>query len=96
MGEYIKPVIGNWYKDAEEEIFEVVTMDEEDNTIEVQYFGGEIDEIDLESWNLMQLRNVAAPEDWTGAYDDMEPDDLGYTDMNLRPDSVGFSVEDID
>ena len=96
MSEKVNPVIGNWYKDAEEEVFEIVAMDEDDNTIEIQYFGGEIDELDTDSWALMEVKNVAAPEDWSGPYGDLERDDLGFTDMNLRPESQGFSVEDIE
>lgn len=96
MAMELSPVVGNWYKDNEERIFEVVTFDEDDNYIEVQYFDGEIDEIDFEAWETLSVENVAPPEDWTGPFDEIERDDLGYTDMNLPPESVGFSPEDME
>jgi len=94
--EVINPVVGNWYKDNEDRVFEVVSFDEGDSYIEIQYFDGEIDEMDLDGWESLAVENVAAPEDWSGPFDDLEKDDLGYTDMNLPPDSMGFSPEDME
>jgi hypothetical protein len=37
-----------------------------------------VEEIDLDSWYELVLEPIEAPEDWSGAYDQMEPDDLGY------------------
>ena len=38
---------------------------------------------------------VEQPEDWSGPYDDLERDDLGYSDTGMHPDhSVSF--EDIE
>ena len=96
MSASASPVVGNWYRDSTYQVFEVVAIDEEENTVEIQYVGGEIDEYDIESWNSLGAENVPAPEDWSGAYDEMERDDLGFTDMNFRPESAGFSVEDLD
>ena len=96
MSEELSPVVGNWYKDNEGGVFEVVAFDEGDNYIEVQYFGGEIDEIDFDAWGSLNVEAVAPPEDWSGPFDDLERDDLGYTDMNLPPDARDFSLEDVD
>ena len=95
MSAPVNPVIGSWYKDGDGEIFEIVAIDEEDNFIQIQYFGGEIDEIDFDAWESMEAKSVAEPEDWSGPYDDLEADDLGYTDMGFRSDQ-GFNVEDLD
>ena len=47
----LDPIVGNWYKNVEEEKeFEVVAMDEDAQTVEIQYFEGEVEEIDLDSW----------------------------------------------
>ena len=75
----LDPIVGNWYKNVEEETeFEVVAVDEDAQTVEIQYFEGEVEEIDLDSWYEMVLEPIEAPEDWSGAYDQMEADDLGY------------------
>ena len=63
------PVIGNWYQAQNGEIFEVVAVDEADSTIEIQYFDGAIEEIDLENWLELQIREAQPPEDWSGSYD---------------------------
>lgn len=51
-----------------------------DESIEIQHFEGEIEELDLETWLLIGPRQVEAPEDWTGAYDELDREDLGYSD----------------
>jgi len=75
----VKPVVGQWYRGGTNELFEVVAIDEEDETIEVQYFDGTVTEIDFDAWNeqlLDELIDVAnAPEDWSGAVD-VEAEDL--------------------
>lgn len=68
-----KPVVGEWYRDAAGETFEVVAIDEQDQTIEIQYFDGSVTEMDFDSWNEQMLEgsleNAEAPEDWSGSVD---------------------------
>jgi hypothetical protein len=76
----MNPVIGNWYRIQGSERFEVVAFDEDDGTIELQYFDGTVEEMDLEDWLAEKesgtLEEVEAPEDWTGSVDvDPEEDD---------------------
>ena len=48
------PVIGAWYEDAsQDDIFEVVALDEHSGSIEIQHVGGEVSEIDFETWHHM-------------------------------------------
>ncbi len=69
----VKPVVGQWYRGATNDLFEVVAIDEEDETIEVQYFDGAVSEMDFDSWNEQLLDelidNADAPEDWSGSVD---------------------------
>jgi hypothetical protein len=75
----VKPVVGQWYRGATNELFEVVAIDDQDETIEVQYFDGTVTEMEFDSWNeqlLDELIDAAdAPEDWSGAID-VEAEDL--------------------
>jgi hypothetical protein len=80
----IEAKIGCWYRTATGEIFEVVATEGAD-AIEVQHFGGEVEELDRDSWRQMLLVEIEAPDDWTGAYEDLERDDLGYSDAVRRP-----------
>ena len=67
----MKPIVGQWYRGVTNELFEVVAIDDEDETIEIQYFDGTVTEMDFDSWNeqlLDQMLDAAdAPEDWSGA-----------------------------
>jgi hypothetical protein len=57
------PVIGAWYQDQEEQqTFEVVAIDEELGTVEIQYSDGAIGEFDLDAWTRLPLLAVAAPD----------------------------------
>ena len=73
------PIIGNWYRNQETgNDFEVVALDEDAQTIEIQYFDGELEELDLEVWYDLPIDPIEAPEDWSGPFDELETDDLGY------------------
>ena len=79
----VYPVIGNWYRRANGALFEVVAVDEDDATIELQFFDGTIDEVDFEAWQQLLIEKVGAPEDWSGSVD-MDPEDfLGKKDSDM-------------
>ena len=69
----MKPIVGQWYRGVTNELFEVVAVDEGDETIEIQYFDGTVTEMDFDSWNEQlfdrMLDAADAPEDWSGAVD---------------------------
>ncbi len=75
----VDPIIGNWYRNQETgNDFEVVALDEDAQTIEIQYFDGELEELDLDAWYELAIDAIEAPEDWSGPFDEMDVDDLGY------------------
>lgn len=67
------PGIGQWYRIGGGELFEVVAVDDDDGTIEIQYFDGTVEEMDVEDWESEweegELEAAEAPEDWTGSVD---------------------------
>ncbi len=77
--------IGQWYARWDKgEIFQVIGYDEDSRTIEIQTFDGDLDEIDEETWSALPLAFAEQPEDWTGPVDDVERDDLGYSETDMR------------
>jgi hypothetical protein len=76
------PIVGDWYRRAHGALFEVVAIDRDDGTIEVQHFDGTLEEFDLESWQDQDLEEAQAPEDWTGSVD-VEPEDY-VIDREIR------------
>ncbi|HYM36610.1 MAG TPA: DUF6763 family protein [Steroidobacteraceae bacterium] len=63
------PIIGQWYRGPTGDLFEVVAVDSDDDTIEIQYFDGTLEEYDQETWNTQGIVEADAPEDWTGSVD---------------------------
>lgn len=82
----VYPIIGQWFTRPNGTLFEVVALDEEAGTIEVQQFDGTIDEIDLENWPELLLSEASAPEDWSGSVD-MDP--IDYV-AKRTPPPIGF------
>ncbi len=75
------PTIGAWYRLDGGESFEVVAYDADDGTVEIQYFDGTVEEMDIEDWEAQgeenRLEEVEPPEDWSGSVDvdaDLERD----------------------
>jgi len=78
------PQIGQWYARTDKgELFQIVGRDDDTRTIEIQYFDGDVDEIDAENWSALPLELRAQPEDWTAPVDDIETDDLDYTETQM-------------
>ena len=68
------PAVGVWNRRPSGALFEVVAIDRDDATVEVQHFDGTLEEFDLESWAEQEFEEATAPEDWTGSVD-VEPED---------------------
>jgi hypothetical protein len=68
-----QPDIGAWYRVRGGDLLEVVAIDEDDGTIEVQYFDGTVEELDLEVWEAQrtngEIEDAEPPEDWSGSVD---------------------------
>ncbi len=69
-----QPGIGDWYRLKEGgALFEVVAFDADDGTIEIQYFDGAVEEMDIEDWDGQweegALESAEPPEDYSGAVD---------------------------
>ena len=80
----LEPVAGNWYRHADKgQLFRVVTIDEDRDVIAIQHFDGDLEEVDSSAWFEMDLEAAEEPEDWTGPVDDVETDDLDYTETDM-------------
>ncbi len=67
------PVIGRWYRYPDGRLFEVVAVDEEASTVELQHFDGTLDEVELDGWTDTLIEPVDPPEDCSGSLD-MDPE----------------------
>jgi hypothetical protein len=84
MPNELDPIVGQWYLHRDKgEMFRVVAVDTPTAYIEIQSFDGDVEELDADAWREMDIEAAEAPEDWTGPFDDVEPDDLGLTETDM-------------
>ncbi len=85
-----QPSIGNWYRLSGGELFEVVAIDDDEGTIDIQYFDGTVEEMDRDDWETQWddgvLEAAEAPEDWSGSVDVEGGDEEGRGSDNLDED----------
>ena len=90
MNNEIEPNVGSWYQNLiNGQVFQVVSLDEEAALVELQHSDGDIEEISLDEWHTMDLEATDAPDDWNGPIDDLEPDDLGFSDTRSEGERRG-------
>ena len=76
MGRDYDPVQGQWYEDLDEEaVFQVMSVDPDEELVTIQHENGEIEEIDLDTWHELDLEKAEQPEGWSGSEDDSDDDD---------------------
>jgi hypothetical protein len=76
VGREYAPVPGKWYENREEEeTFRVLSVDEDDELIEIEYVDGEIEELDLDTWHELDLEPTEQPEGWSDDADSDEDED---------------------
>ena len=75
MSHELDPKVGRWYRRLDDEqIFKVVSIDEDDGLVEIRAVDGEIEELDATEWVELDLEMTEAPEDYIDpdAGDDVE------------------------
>ena len=71
-----EPIVGAKYENDESRSFEVTAFDEDEGTVKIEYEDGAAEEVDLDAWYEMEIKQVANPED----RDDDEDDDVEEED----------------
>lgn len=84
MQNELDPRVGQWYLHRDKgEMFRVVALDSSTDGIETQRYDGDLEELDSDAWREMDIEATAAPEDWTGPFDDVAPGDRGETETPM-------------
>jgi hypothetical protein len=96
-----QPSIGDWYRQKESgALFEVVAHDDDDGTIEIQYFDGTVEEMDIEDWEAQwedgALEGAEPPEDWSGSVDVESEESLRSDANESERDLRASGLEGID
>jgi hypothetical protein len=71
-----EPVKGQWYENIDEnDSFRVLSVDEDSELIEIEYLDGDIEELDLDTWQELDLEKIDEPEGWSAADDEEEEEE---------------------
>jgi hypothetical protein len=91
----LKPVVSQWYRHRDKgQQFYVTALDEDEGTVETQHFDGDIEEMDFDEWHQLSIEAIEPPEDWTGPVDDVERDDLGYSETDMTAEDWQEPLEE--
>jgi len=77
-----QPTIGQWYQDAQHRYFEVVASDED--SVEIQFYDGNIEEIDMDSWVLLSVKLAAEPNDGLSPFEELDFNEGGLTEERFQ------------
>lgn len=95
MPNELDPQVDQWYAHLDKgQRFYVTAIDEENSTVEVQHFDGDIEEFSLDEWRALEIELSVEPENWSGALDIAEQDDLGTGVTDTDPDDWAEPGED--
>ncbi len=97
MGRDFDPVPGQWYEDLEEEgLFQVLSVDPDEELVQIQHEDGEIEEFDLDTWHELDLDKATEPEGWSGSEDEDEDDEEWEEDEDEDEDDWDDDDDDYD
>lgn len=91
MSHELDPKVGRWYRRVDDEqLFKVVSIDEDDGLVEIKTVDGEVEELDSAEWVELDLEAAEAPEDY------VDPDDVGDEDEEDPADDEPDEDDDED
>ena len=97
MGRDYDPVQGQWYEDLEEnEIFQVLSVDPDEEIVEIVYENGDTEEIDLDTWHELDLEHAQEPEGWATDKEDEEEEEDAEEDLDEDDDDWDEDDDDDD
>ena len=94
MNSRIAAAPGQWYLDrGSGSIFQIVSVDEDDRSLDIQYADGSLEEAGFDEWVAKNVERCEQPEDWVGPFDDLESDDIGLPEPPLEPHGAEGPME---
>ena len=76
MSHELDPKVGRWYRRLDDEqLFKVVSIDEDEGLVEIKTVDGDIEELDSTEWVELDLEAAEAPEDYVDHDEESDEDD---------------------
>jgi len=95
MPNELDPRIDQWYAHFDKgQRFYVVAIDEKQGAVEIQHFDGDLEQLSLDEWRDLKIVLSDEPENWSGALDIAEEDDLGTGVTDTKSDDWTEPGED--
>lgn len=85
------PIVDQWYQQADKDRqFKVISVDEDTAIVELQYVDGEIEEMDVDDWYVLEIESIDEPEDWAAKTEKDETEE----EEDVAEDEVEEDVEE--
>jgi len=94
MSHELDPKVGRWYRRLDDEqLFKVVSIDEDEGLVEIKTLDGDIEELDSTEWIELDLEAAEAPEDYVDVdekkdEEEEESDDEDWDDDDEEDDEL--------
>ena len=96
MSHELDPKVGRWYRRIDnEQLFKVVSIDEDDGLVEIKATDGEVEELDSAEWVELDLEMAEAPEDYIDP-DDASDDEVEEDEPDEDEDEDDWDDDDDD
>lgn len=90
----IAAVPGQWYQDRTSgDMFQIVNVDEEDGSIDVQHADGSLEEASVDDWVTRRIEGCEQPGDCVYSFDDLGADDTGLPEPHADPHGAELPME---
>ena len=97
MSHELDPKVGRWYRRLDDEqLFKVVSLDEDEGLVEIKTVDGEIEELDSTEWVELDLEAAEAPEDYVDQDEKKDEDEEESEDWDDDEDDEDDDLDDDD
>jgi Family of unknown function (DUF6763) len=97
MSHELDPKVGRWYRRLDDEqLFKVVSLDEDEGLVEIKTVEGDIEELDSAEWIELDLEAAEAPEDYVDPDEKSDEDEDEEEVADLDDDDDDWDDEDDD
>ena len=81
--------LGGWYRIADGRSFKIISLDGVDETIEIQYADGDLEELELEYWYELEPMPIESPDYGSGPFDVLLDQEAGLNDRRTLSEVLG-------
>jgi len=97
MSHELDPKVGRWYRRLDDEqLFKVVSLDEDEGLVEIKTVDGEIEELDSTEWVELDLEAAEPPEDYVDQDEKKDEDEEESEDWDDDDDDDDDDLDDDD